>query len=176
MAPIKSINGSWIDLNSNDIVNLTENWQVGEPNGPLESCTVFALKSGQLLDTPCLSESCFICAWINKPLFTLRGLCSNSKIDHQYVLLPELVYNDRMFFWGFGENNIIFSQEKHSWLIIEDEAVDIIKLKKKPSKIVGSFQPNEISNQMPIGRQIWNLTSGQCKGLVPLKLTGVSVL
>ena len=113
---------------------------------------------------------------MNKPLFILRGLCSNSGIDHQYVFLPQIVYNERMFFFGFGANNILFSQEKNSWLIIEDTIVDIIKLKKKPTKIVGSFQPDEISNKIPIGRHMWNLTSGQCNGMVPLKLTGVSVL
>ena len=98
---------TWVDLNSNTTVNLDQMWLQGQPNGQdIQESTTFHVKNGKFDDVGSSFKSCFVCAWIKKPLFILRGLCSNSKIDHQYVLLPQVVYNDRMFFWGFGENNI----------------------------------------------------------------------
>ena len=75
MAPIRLINGSWIDLNSNDVVNLKAMWQLGEPNGlDLEFCTAYTIKTIKFYDRSCLLGRCFVCAWIKKPLFILRGL------------------------------------------------------------------------------------------------------
>ena len=63
----------------------------------------------------------------------------------------------------------------NSWLIVEDRMEDLFQpdfIEKKPTKIVGMFEPETYSNQMPIGMQIWNVT--KCGGIIPLKLTPVS--
>ena len=55
----------------------------------------------------------------------------------------------------------------NSWLIVEDLLSDLIKKNhtNKPAKIVGIFQPNALSNQIPIGRNLWNLTDTGCQGI-----------
>ena len=66
-APIRYVNGSWIDLNSNDLVNLKQRWHPGQPNGKgIEFCTVFTIKDSLFYDRSCLKGSCFVCAWMNK--------------------------------------------------------------------------------------------------------------
>ena len=76
---------------------------------------------------------------------------------------------------GFIKNNIVFSQKQRSWLIVEDTSKDIFKLKsegREPTKIVGVFKTDTMSNQMPIGMHLWNIT--ECEGKRFLKLTPVS--
>ena len=177
LAPLKqNSEGSWIDLNSNEIVDLNGMWFTGQPNGKdIQNCATFFASTGRFIDETCTYKSCSVCAWKNEPAFTLRGLKSCRCIDWYYVLLPDVTYNNNVFFLGFGRNNIIFSQELNSWLIVEDRMGDLFQpgiIEKKPTKIVGIFEPETYSNQMPIGMHIWNVTN--CGGIIPLKLTPVS--
>ena len=130
--------------------------------------------TGRFLDETCSYKSCSVCAWKNEPTFTLRGLCTNTLIDKYYVLLPKLTYNEHVFFFGFGDNNIVYSKKERSWLIVGDLQSELFQFKiiKEPKKIVGAFKPDRFSNQMPIGMQSWNITD--CGGLISLKLSPVS--
>ena len=153
-------------------------WYPGQPDGQgFQKCTSFLAKNGTIGDDGCSVEYCFACSWINEPLFHLRGLCKNSEIASQYVLLPYSTYDDMFFFLGLGPTNILYSKEKNSWLIVKDVMFDLIApngTTTKPKNILGSFQPDDISNKMPIGKKFWNLKDQECKGIRPLKLTGVS--
>ena len=175
----KGTNGKWIDINSNKTVDLDGNgmWLKGQPNGQdQENCTAFHVEEGKFLDLDCPKHSCFICAWTNEPLFQLRGLCSNSYIDNLYAIRPDIPYNESVMFFGLTRNYIIFSKKINSWLIVEDYLKDLVTSTntKMPSKIVGLFQPDKYSNQLPVGKHLWNLTDQNCKGMMSLKLSGVS--
>ena len=172
-----SSNGSWIDVYTNQEVNLTGMWYEGQPNGKdIQNCATFYEDSGLYIDETCSYKACSICAWKNEPTFTLRGLCSNTLVDQYYVLLPKLTYNEHVFFFGFGDNNIVFSKDKKSWLIVKDLESELFQLRniKEPTKIVGAFKPDRFSNQMPIGMHQWNITD--CGGMMSLKLSPVSVM
>ena len=172
----KSRSGDLIDQISNETVHLDHMWSPGQPNGQdLQQCIRFYASTGQFNDESCSHKACFICTWLAEPLFVLRGLCKNTGVDEKYALLPDVSYDEYLFFLGLEFNNIIYSKDTNSWLIVGDLLTDLIKPEglKKPSKIIGTFQPDEFSNQLPIGRHLWNLTTTECKGMVPLKLTGV---
>ena len=176
---IKAIDGTWVDLNSNKSVDMEgdDMWLDGQPNGEdLQNCTAFHVSNGKFLDVDCFQPSCYICAWKNEPLFQFRGLCGDSRIDSLYALLPEVTYDENVFFSGLYTTNILFSKKMNSWLIVEDNLNELITPTsiKEASKIVGVFQPEKYSNQLPIGSHLWNITDPNCKTTMSLKLTGVS--
>ena len=123
-------------------------------------------------------KSCFVCSWRYQPLFTLRGLCSKSQIDTQFVLRPQLDYDKNIFFYGVGKNSIVFYKEKQTWLIVEDKDHELIEPKNtltRRKNILGTLLlDNSEKHNMdtPVGTQKWNLT--ECDSLLPLKLTSVS--
>ena len=178
MAPIrKSSNGSWINQNNNGIVEMDHLWDSQSPNGgDLEKCTGFNGIDSKYFDTPCKSKTCFICAWKDNPLFTLRGLCSNTQVDEQFVLLPEKTFGGNVFFFGIIENNIIFNQETSSWLIVTNKIDEIFQpggISKDSLNVVGTFQPDESNtHHLPVGTRFWNLTE-KCNKVLQLKLTQV---
>ena len=97
-------------------------------------------------------------------------------MDRDFILVPELTYDDSIVFFGYGKDNIIFSQGFKSWLIIEKQLDDILGSSAKeikPSRILGNFEPDPASNQMPFGLHFWNVTG--CEGPVLGKLTSVSL-
>ena len=107
----------------------------------------------------------------------LRGLCSKSQIDTQFVLRPEIEFDKNIFFYGLGKNSIIFDKEKNSWLIVEDNAYDLIGLENtsaRPKNILGTlWLDSSDSHHTPVGTHKWNLTD-KCNNVLPLKLTSVS--
>lgn len=95
-------------------------WIPGEPNGgDLQDCTTYDVNNGKFYDDTCSYKSCFVCSWKNNPIVTLKGLCQNSDIDQNYIVLPQHIFNGRAYFLGFGRNSIIFDKKSRSWLIIE---------------------------------------------------------
>jgi hypothetical protein len=179
MTPIKkNRSGHLIDQISNETVHLDHMWSSGQPNGQgLQQCIEFYTSTGQFNDESCAYKTCFMCKWYAEPVFVLRGLCKNTDVDEKYVLLPDVIYGDNLFFLGLARNNILYSKEMNSWLIVTDLMSDLIKPEgtKEPSAIIGSFQPDKFSNQMPTGMHVWNLTTAECNGMVHLKLTGVGL-
>ena len=134
------------------------------------------VKEGLLYDNSCSTKSCFVCAWKNNPVFYLRGLCDNTRVYEKYVLLPDYVYDDHVYFYGLRYNNILFSKEKNSWLIVEDYTSVLFQpngTTTRPTKIVGSFKPDTFSHQMSFGNQLWNLTGDECGDTRRLKFTSV---
>ena len=168
-------NESWVDESENIMANSL--WSAGQPNGgDLQKCSTYSIVSGKYYDCSCLFKSCFVCSWKYQPLFTLRGLCAKSQIDSQFVLRPKLEFDKNVFFYGVGKNSIIFDEEKHSWLIVEDKAKDLFGPENtsiRPKNILGTFWLDKTDNRhTPVGTQLWNLTD-KCNNLLPLKLTSV---
>ena len=159
------------------MANINKLWYSGQPDGQdYQNCSTYHAETGELADDGCSVEACFACSWINEPLFHLRGLCKNSGIAIQYVLLPDRTFDGMFFFLGLGPTNILFKKETESWLIVADKLVDLITPNgtANPEEVLGKFKPDNISNKMPIGKKTWNLTNGECEGQRDLKLTGVS--
>ena len=178
MAPIrKSSNGSWINLNNNKIVDMDDLWNNRSPyGGDLFDCTGFEANTCKYYTTTCISKTCFICVWKNTPVFTLRGLCTNTQIDKQFVLLPEKTFDGNLFFFGIEKNNMIFNQETSSWLIVKNSIKEILKSGKISTislDVVGAFKPDKSNdNHLPVGSHFWNLTDN-CNQVLQLKLTQV---
>ena len=154
-------------------------WYPGQPDGEgFENCAKFDTKTGLYIDAVCSdNKECFVCTWKTEPIFKLRGLCSGSRIDTDYILIQDLTYNEQIFFFGFGYNNILFSDKLNSWLMVEDKQEDLFDGQRQqmnePKKIVGIVKLNMMSNQLPVGLHLWNITD--CEDPVLLKLTSVSV-
>ena len=181
LAPINRMeNEKWIDMNTNKLVDMNPFWKTGQPNGrELQKCAAYNLQTSKFWDIDCPLKYCFVCIWEDEPLFHLKGLCKNSQIDIAYVLLPNWTYDDNFVFSGFDSTNIIFSNVNDSWLIVKDTLAEIQKavesnLAYKP-KILGKFEPDKFSNQLPIGLKLWELTDEDCRKNVSLKLTVVSI-
>ena len=170
----RQIDNTWMDLSNNETVSLNADmWDVGQPNGEeLQECALFNVITGKFFDDSCTVKYCFLCSWRYKPKFTLKGLCSDSEVDHQYVLLPERTYDEQFIFSGYERNYIIFNKELGSWLIIGDEFVPSDGV--MPEIVLGNFSPDAFSNQLPVGKKNWQLTEQGCNGTLPLKLTHVS--
>ena len=152
-------------------------WDSRSPNGGgLEKCTGFNGNDCKYFDYHCESKTCFICAWKENPVFNLRGLCTNTQIDEQFVLLPEKTFGGNIFFFGIGKTNIIFNPETGSWLIVMNKAKEIFKpggLSSDSLDVVGTFKPDRSdANHLPVGTHFWNLTEN-CNKVLQLKLTQV---
>ena len=176
IAPIKQLsNGSWEDRNTGNLVSMDDLWRPGQPNGgTFQQCTCYHTEDVNYYDEVCNYKSCFVCSWKNEPTFTLRGLCVDTQIDEQYVLLPELSYDGNVYFFGFRHTNILFNKDLGSWIIVEDLTADLFN-GERPKKIVGIFELDKFEDfQFPIGKNMWNLTD-KCSQIMPLKLAPVSV-
>ena len=173
----KSLNGSLINQNDNEIVNMDHLWDSRSPNGQdLEKCTGFNGKDSKYFDCSCKSKLCFICSWKDTPVFTLRGLCTNTQVDEQFVLLPEETFGGNVFFFGIRKNNILFNQETSSWQIVTNSAKEIFKpggISTDSLDVVGTYQHDRShAIHLPVGTHFWNLTES-CNKVLQLKLTQV---
>ena len=65
-------------------------WGSRSPYGEdFNECTGFFAKDSKYFVQTCKSKNCIICAWKDAPVFNLRGLCTDTQVGSQYVLLPE---------------------------------------------------------------------------------------
>ena len=177
IAPInRAQNGTWIDMNTNKLVDMNPLWKTGQPNGrEFQNCTGYDLQTSKFLDLDCPLKNCFVCFWKDEPLFHLKGLCKDSQIDMSYVLLPNWTYDDNFVFSGFDTTNIIFSKVNDAWLIVDNKLAEMQKEVDSNLTILGKFEPDKFSNQLPIGLKLWELTDEDCRKNVSLKLTVVSI-
>ena len=176
VAPIRrSSNGSWINQNNNGKVDMEHLWDSRSPKGGgLEKCTGFNGNNSKYFDVSCNSKACFICAWKDSPVFTLRGLCTNTQVDGQYILRPKKTIGGNLIFFGIKNNNMIFNQETSSWLIVKNGRDEIYKgISTDSLDVVGTFKPDQSNaHQLPVGIHFWNLTEN-CNKVLQLKLTPV---
>ena len=173
----RSANGSWIDQNKNRIVDMENLWDSRSPYGrDLNLCTGFKADDCKYYADTCKSEACFICAWANSPIFTLRGHCKNTHIEREFVLLPEKTFGGNVFFFGIRKDNILFNQETSSWLIVKNKTKEIFKpggILTDSLDVVGTFKADQSNtHHLPIGTHFWNLTDN-CNKVLQLKLTQV---
>ena len=173
----RSSNGSWIDGNNNRIVDMENLWGSRSPYGEdFNECTGFFAKDSKYFVQTCKSKNCIICAWKDAPVFNLRGLCTDTQVGSQYVLLPEKSFGENVYFFGNGKNNILFNQETSSWLIVKNKTKEIFKpggILTNSLDVVGTFKLDKsIAHNLPVGTHFWNLTEN-CNKVMQLKLTQV---
>ena len=173
----RSSNGSWMNQNNNEIVDMKNLWDSRSPiGGDLNKCTGFSANDCKYYATYCNSKRFCICTWKNTPIFTLRGLCTNTQVDNHFVLLPEKTFGGNVFFYGIGKNNILFNQETSSWLIVKNKLKEIFKtggISSDSLDVVGTFKPDQSdAHHLPVGTHFWNLTEN-CNKVLQLKLTQV---
>mgnify|MGYP001226603432 CR=1 FL=1 len=178
VAPMeRTSNGSWIIKNSDRIVDMKHLWNSRSPYGEdINKCTGFSANDGKYYATTCNTKQCLICAWKDSPLFTLRGLCTNTQVDDDYVLLPAKNFGGNVFFFGLRNMNILFNEETSSWLIVKNRTSEIFKPGKISTDsldVVGTFQLDQSNaHHLPVGTHFWNLTENYNK-VLELKLTQV---
>ena len=173
----RSSNGSWIDGNNNRIVDMENLWGSRSPYGEdFNECTGFFAKDSKYFVQTCKSKNCIICAWKDAPVFNLRGLCMDTQVGSQYILLPEKTFGGNVYFFGNGKNNILFNQETSSWLIVKNKTKEIFKpggISTNSLDVVGTFKPYQSNpHLLPVGNHFWNLTEN-CNQVLQLKLTQV---
>lgn len=169
-APFQQIeNGSWIDVHNGNVVDLTSLWKPSQPNGVgLQPCTTSSNGSKQLTDDECEFECCHACSWNSNPFLQLRGLCSTSDIDRDYILLPGKEYNDQVVFMGFTTNMIIFSKTWKNWVIVKGSNTS---LSEEKMEMVGNCTSK--ANAIPLGASTWDFLD--CSQSWNVKLTMVSI-
>ena len=175
----RTSNGSWIIQNSDRIVDMKHLWNSRSPYGEdINNCTGFFANDGKHYANTCNTKQCLICAWNDSPLFTLRGLSTNTQVDDNYILLPAKNFGGNIFFFGLRYTNILFNQETSSWLIVKNGTNEIFKpggISTDSLDVVGTFQLDQHSHQshhLPVGTHFWNLTENYNK-VLELKLTQV---
>ena len=134
VAPMeRTSNGSWIIKNSDRIVDMKYLWNSRSPYGEdINKCTGFSANDGKYYATTCNTKQCLICAWKDSPLFTLRGLCTNTQVDDDYVLLPAKNFGGNVFgearhfflekyslsiFCGFIQKKLMFGCLSPAWTL-----------------------------------------------------------
>ena len=158
-----------------DIPNNLE-WSENEPNGyDLQKCAIMR-PDYTISDRFCYSIGCPICKWNTNPTFILKGLCSDSNIEHRYVLRTGKTFNGMILFYGFTKHfYIVFDEYKKMWVLLQS-------LKHVSETLESdSFQNNITigtsgSSELPIGLHSWNFEHGKCNQTIQLKLTSVSFL
>ena len=137
---------------------------MGQPYGEnLNMCTGFFAKDWKYFIQTCKDKNCIICAWKDTPVFTLRGLCTDTQVDKQFVLLPEKTFGGNVFFFGIGKanRNRTFNEETGSWLIVNNKAEEIFKpggISTNSLDVVGTFKFDQSNHHLlPVGTHFWNL-------------------
>ena len=168
--PIKKINGIWMNVETKQTINMTDQWGPYQPNGlHLQECTYFDTILGKFYDIQCSFKKCFTCLWTDTPKFTLRGLCELSTLDHQYILDPSLSYSENVVFVGYKKNHILFSKYHNHWVIIEDETLP--EDGQVPQKIIGKAHIHLDAHGFALGTKSWEIFEEDCYDEIPLKLT-----
>ena len=72
-------------------------WEGSEPNGGYVQKCIYVAKDG-MGDLNCDSLRCSFCEFERNVAFTLRGLCQESNIDEQYIMIPSSIKNDFVSF------------------------------------------------------------------------------
>ena len=95
-------------------------------------------------------------------MFSLRGLCEESELDDQYLLIPSAdLVNNFVKFQGFSQSNIQLTN--NGWEIIS----------KIDGKKFGRLQ-SSVSDHLPIGKFQWDFFNPKCNGTRWLTLSKVS--
>ena len=173
---VRNQEGTWIDFNSKDKVDMSKKWAKFQPNGfDIQECTYYNISDGKFTDITCDNEDCFTCAWDKTPRLHLKGLCQFSEIDSQYYLDPDLSYDGNLVFVGYRKNYMIFSKQLDSWLIIGDSSIPPDD--SLPEKILAKANMNKYGNNFPLGTHLWEMSDGEaleCGDTRVMKLTTVS--
>ena len=131
------------------------------PNGGSEQECISMDHEG-MEDKPCNLEMCSFCELKENIAFSLRGLCEESELDDQYLLIPSAdLVNNFVTFQGFSQSNI--QMTNNGWEIKS----------KIDGKKLGRLQ-SSAPDRLPIGKYEWELHDPKCNGSRWLKLSKVN--
>ena len=167
--------GNWEEHYSKKLLSSEIKFASGEPNGaPYQRC-IKMYNDYTLSDIFCFSKMCPICKWINNPVFILKGLCPQSKIEHRYVLSIREVYRGMLVFQGFtNKYYIAFHRGKMTWILLR-----FLNMNNQTVPINDDYIYGELTSSkfMPIGLHKWKIKDEACKEtMLQLKLTPVILL
>ena len=91
---------------------------------------------------------CAICKVPNTPVFTIKGICDQTKIDWNYYMKLDTKSNTITHYEGYKVTNLVFDQNR--WKIIVKEGVADFKAKMVET------------NTHPFGRHTWHMTDPNC--------------
>ena len=171
--PLSFDNGTLKNVYSNQPISHIK-WRVGEPNGGgLQKCVVMK-PDHTISDAFCSTKMfCPICKWNKNPVFLLKGLCPQSKIEHRYVLRIQEVYNGMLIFQGFtNKYYIAFDKNKLTWILVRFLNLNNQTEPIKKENIIGIMTSEDF---LPIGLQKWKMNDGICDENMQLKLTPVRI-
>ena len=167
--------GNWVEHYSKKLLSPEMKFASGEPNGaPYQRCIVMK-DDYTLADIFCFSKMCPICKWMDNPVFILKGLCPQSKIEHRYVLSIREVYRGMLVFQGFtNKYYIAFHRSKMTWVILRFLNMNNQTVPINDDNIYGELTSSKF---LPIGLQKWKIKDEACtETVVQLKLTSVILL
>ena len=164
----------YLMMNTNQTLEFSKDWPWTSynfaPNGGMvQECIAMDKRHLGIDDLLCESATCFFCEYQSNVLFSLRGLCENSMIDHQYVMKPSKTYNNFVTFQGF-QQSLIRKKEGGVWQIIVQDTESGTEV------VIGELNTGSLqADQLPIGMFQWTLFDNQCRDgngtLRELKLT-----
>ena len=127
-------------------------WEKSEPNGKRrENCVALFNYDGLFRDFPCDAKVNAICDMTTVPVFTIRGLCQESKFDLQYSLIGQLSTGKTPKYKFVGSDSLLYWDDiKEYWKLenINDNSSYAIN--------------NQTGNIYPIGRHPWYFFNDSC--------------
>ena len=126
-------------------------WLPSQPNGGLvQQCVTLDLGSGlgEYYDSNCDSVYCSLCQFERSVQFTLRGLHESSRIDRNYIFVPQNQNSGMLTFNGHRTTQINWFHETNQWRILD--------FSFKPP-ILGYY--NLSTPKVIVGRFQWSLTN-----------------
>ena len=174
--PLRYRNDNWINVNSDDKVDIVP-WNPGQPNnGRNEPCVL--LKNRKMSDAPCSPlKMPFSCQFTSIQKFTFRGLSKDMKIDRVYVIdHSKGTFNNHLVFQGltFGQW-MVHDKLNNSWVILDKEDF----LESNQSGLLEDslgFYSLGAMDYLPTGKANWTIreSSGSRQSVV-LKFTQCNV-
>ena len=143
--------GEFINKITNELMNNSAiEWNWGEPNGGRRENCVDISPPGNLNDRMCDAPTdCSLCQFEQRPLLSLRGLCSFVEMDSKYLMdLRERKY-EKYSLNGWELTNIIWSDSRNAWELLNSKNESLVAF------------TNETSDY-PVGTQKWYFTNRRC--------------
>ncbi|XP_059095252.1 uncharacterized protein LOC131890013 isoform X2 [Tigriopus californicus] len=135
-------------------------WYPGEPNGgKFENCGVVWPHLNAWNDEACSTLASFFCTLQEGPIFWMRGLPKNSKMDSKFSWTGEIPSNsNRYILQGYTDSLIFWDVQTQSW-----------KLELSSNKSI--YAEADASENYPLGLQNWTFHNAPELGRSPASFT-----
>ena len=111
--------GLYSDINdpsNKERIPSSDFWAESEPNGDTrENCAVIGSDLHYFYDHFCGTLHCGICNIGTAPIFTIRGLCTESGFDFHYGWDGIVSGNGKIFFRGFSKSSMFWDAKNLNW-------------------------------------------------------------